>query len=621
MSTEEIIQQGKPVVKRRRYPLDFKLKFVKLYLEEGLPVPLIVKESGINVKTVYAWIRRYRTQGESGLCDGKRGGNHRQCPGPVKERIRALKRSNPLFGVKRISQVLRRLFFLTASPETVRRTLHQSALMSPPRRRKPQRNMVRPRFFERSTPNQLWQTDIFTFRLGGKYAYLIGYIDDYSRYITGLDLFRSQTADSVIEVYRRAAAEYNPPKEMLTDNGRQYTSWRGNSRFENELKKDRIHHIKSQPHHPMTLGKIERFWKTIFLEYLSRAQFDSFENAQERIRLWVKYYNHKRPHQGIGGLCPADRYFEIQAELRKTIEHGIQENLLEMALRGKPQAPFYMVGRMEGQSVVLRAEKGKLRLTLDNEDDKQNTQELIYNLEQGENDHGKDREDDQKTTADKELHGAGEVPGGVIDLDGTQKTGGSMPGADHTVGAAVALADAGNGRDAASVTAADQTGPGAGVEPAFTGDAAEEALRAGLSEQAFSTACQAAGRSADQNGEPRTENRDEVIIFEPGNTHEPKGQAGAGKETHGAFDQSPFGGNDSHGSGETTGSLTQNVVRVGEPGAGRDEQCPGRPFTGQAAGTSGECGTGAVAEACCGTGEPARSCQEDRGSAGLAGSL
>jgi hypothetical protein len=27
--------------------------------------------------------------------------------------------------------------------------------------------MVRPRFFERATPNQMWQTDIFTFRLPG----------------------------------------------------------------------------------------------------------------------------------------------------------------------------------------------------------------------------------------------------------------------------------------------------------------------------------------------------------------------------------------------------------------------------------------------------------------------
>jgi len=66
------------------------------------------------------------------------------------------------------------------------------------------------------------------------------------------------------------------PKEMLSDQGRQFSSWRGTTRFEAELRKDRVHHIKSQPHHPMTLGKVERFWKTIWEEFLGRAQFDSF---------------------------------------------------------------------------------------------------------------------------------------------------------------------------------------------------------------------------------------------------------------------------------------------------------------------------------------------------------
>jgi transposase InsO family protein len=67
----------------------------------------------------------------------------------------------------------------------------------------------------------------------------------------------------------------------------------------------------------MTLGKMERFWKSILEEFLLRAQFGSFEEARERIRLWVQYYNHQRPHQGIGGLCPADRFFEIHHELKK----------------------------------------------------------------------------------------------------------------------------------------------------------------------------------------------------------------------------------------------------------------------------------------------------------------
>jgi hypothetical protein len=112
------------------------------------------------------------------------------------------------------------------------------------------------------------------------------------------------------------------------------------------MKKDRVKHIRSRPHHPMTLGKIERFWKSILGEFLQRAQFDSFEQAVERTAFWVKYYNHKRPHQGIGGLCPADRFFEIAHDLKKTLQRGVEENVLELALRGRPVDPFYMVGRM-----------------------------------------------------------------------------------------------------------------------------------------------------------------------------------------------------------------------------------------------------------------------------------
>jgi transposase InsO family protein len=457
----------------RRYGVEFKLQVVKKYLEEGVPASVIGQECGIHSETVGRWARAYSRHGEAGLYSSY-SGKGRSLPSAVKQKIVEVKEANPLFGIKRISQLLKRVFFLSASPETVRRTLHDSSLMkAPPRKR--QRNITRPRFFERSTPNQLWQTDIFTFRLGGHYSYLIGYIDDYSRYITGLELFRSQTAQNVIEVYRRAASEYNPPREMLTDNGRQYTSWRGNSRFETEMKKDKIHHIKSRPHHPMTLGKIERFWKTIYLEFLSRAQFGSFEEAVERTRQWVKYYNHKRPHQGIGGMCPADRYFEIQSELRKTIEQGVQDNILEMALRGKPRLPFYMVGRMEGQSVVLRAEKGRLRLSVEAENDDK-TQEVIYNLNEEGDNHGKDREDkERQEEAGDKLRGDGEMQGSSVGVDGTEETGGDMPGDVDTLDGAFAVAEAGDGGDAAGAGAQSESGERVGAVSPFAGDAGEEA--------------------------------------------------------------------------------------------------------------------------------------------------
>ena len=276
----------------KRYGLEFKLRCVKLRLEEGIPVALLSKEVGASKDVIRRWAKAYQERGEAGLRNrivSKE--SRRKLPGPVREKIVEIKKREPLFGVKRISHLLKRTFFLSASPETVRRTLRKELLIVPSKK-KHQRNVTHPRFFERSTPNQLWQGDIFTFRLGGRYAYLIGFIDDYSRYVVGLELYRSQTADQVIEVYRRAVGEYGVPKEVLTDRGRQYTNWRGTTRFERELGKDRVKHIKSQAHHPMTLGKIERFWKTIYEEFLVRSQFGSFEEAQERchavLTLWTE---------------------------------------------------------------------------------------------------------------------------------------------------------------------------------------------------------------------------------------------------------------------------------------------------------------------------------------------
>jgi len=441
-----------------------KLKAVRLHLEEGFSMDLVCEELGMSRSSLVLWLQAYRLGGEAGLEPGVPGPRPDRLPAPITEKIVEIKQQNPTFGIKRISQVLRRCFFLPASPETVRQRLHEAELM-PPTKPPKQRNITRPRFFERATPNQMWQTDIFTFRLGGRYAYLIAFMDDYSRFIVGADLFRSPTANAVIEVYRVAAGEYQPPKEMLTDNGRQYTSWRGVSRFEAELKKDHVAHFKSRPQHPMTLGKVERFWSTLWQEFLVRAQFDSFDAARERIKLWIKYYNHKRPNQGIDGLCPADRFFEIQSQLRKTIEAGIQENLLELALRGKPQAPFYMVGRMDGQSVILRAEKGKLKLSVSDQENQE--QELTYDLNQN-NDQRKDgtkaRTEETQPAAPNQR--PGQSPGGAGGMDRTVQTGHGLPPAQHQLDHFQPVATAGDGGNAASVGEPRQSGQGRSLEPA-----------------------------------------------------------------------------------------------------------------------------------------------------------
>jgi len=200
----------------KRYDFEFKLRCVKFRLEEGLPVSLLSKEVGASKDVIRRWAKAYQERGEARLRNRVvAAGSRRKLPGPVREKIVEIKKQEPRFGVKRISHLLKRVFFLSASPETVRRTLRTESLIIPSKK-KHQRNITRPHFFERSTPNQMWQANIFTFRLGGRYAYLIGFIDDYSRYVVGLELYRSQTAEQVLEVYRRAVGEYGVAKEMLT---------------------------------------------------------------------------------------------------------------------------------------------------------------------------------------------------------------------------------------------------------------------------------------------------------------------------------------------------------------------------------------------------------------------
>jgi transposase InsO family protein len=594
MEPVKIIQNAgrkKKVKSRRsnRYAPDFKLRIVKMYLEESVPADVICKESGISEGTLYGWTKSYRQNGAAGLENRTGGSRKKIIPPPVRQKIVDLKKANPFFGIKRISQLLRRTFFLSASAETVRKTLHSQKLMDPPQRKR-RRNITRPRFFERATPNQMWQTDIFTFRLGGSYAYLIGYIDDYSRYITGLELFRSQTGEHVLEIYRRASREYNPPKEMLTDNGRQYTSWRGHTRFEAELKKDRVHHIKSQPHHPMTLGKIERFWKTIFLEFLSRAQFDSFEDAQERIRQWVKYYNHKRPHQGIGGLCPADRYFEIQTGLRKTIEKGIQENLLEMALRGKPRLPFYMVGRMEGQSVVLRAEKGKLHLTVDDEKEDR-LQEVVYNLNEEGRNHGEDRKGQEpEETAVAELRGDGKMQGGAVGVDGAAQARGSMQGDDHPVDGIFLMAETRHGGNAAGAGAASEPGQGTGAQSSAADAPGETAAVAYDNSNSWQTGKQAVEDTGDlqKTGDCQPEGREKTVT-ETENAYEQWRNGESGTCPSAGFNslQSPQRPDNGRRGSMSAGGVPQDVLRVGGPGAAGDDGSYGGQTCGQAVAAPG----------------------------------
>ena len=60
----------------KRYGLEFKLRCVKLRLEEGLPISLLSKEGGASKDVIRRWVKAYQEWGEAGVTESS--GIHRE---------------------------------------------------------------------------------------------------------------------------------------------------------------------------------------------------------------------------------------------------------------------------------------------------------------------------------------------------------------------------------------------------------------------------------------------------------------------------------------------------------------------------------------------------------------
>ncbi len=354
--------------KRTNITAEQRLLILDSWKRSGLAGTDFADLVGISHLTLYNWKRRFESEGPAGLMDKPKGPAKGSTLSEVTRRtILMLKEANRDWGCQRISDMLLRGPALPASPGAVARVLHEAGyeLEEAPTRPHPDH----PREFERAKPNQLWQTDLFTFVLKrqNRRVHMVAFLDDHSRFVVGFGIHGTASTALVLEVLRSAIASYQPPEEILTDNGTQYHTWRGKSAFTKELEQLGIEQILASPRHPQTLGKIERFWGTLWRECAEKAVFLDLDDARRRIGLFIDHYNFQRPHQGIGGLVPADRYFNAAPEVLRTLKERVAANALDRARHGDPRSPFYLTGQVggrgfsvhaEGERMILRREDG-----------------------------------------------------------------------------------------------------------------------------------------------------------------------------------------------------------------------------------------------------------------------
>lgn len=141
---------------------DQRLLLLDVWRRSGLPAGDFAALVGLSKHSLYDWKHKFETEGPAGLQDKPRGGpKGSRLPEITRRAILMLKQDNPDWGCEKISAMLLRGPALPASPQAVARILHEAGYETQEAPTRPHPDKVR--HFERARPNQLWQTDLFTF--------------------------------------------------------------------------------------------------------------------------------------------------------------------------------------------------------------------------------------------------------------------------------------------------------------------------------------------------------------------------------------------------------------------------------------------------------------------------
>lgn len=132
------------------------------------------------------------------------------------------------------------------------------------------------------------------------------YIDTYAK-VAQVKLYDRKNAlvaadmlnDRVLPLYEQSNI---PLLRILTDRGTEYCGAREHHEYQLYLAIEDIDHTRTKAKHPQTNGICERFHRTMQDEFYAVAFrkkiYNSIDELQADVDLWLDYYNKERPHSG-----------------------------------------------------------------------------------------------------------------------------------------------------------------------------------------------------------------------------------------------------------------------------------------------------------------------------------
>ena len=120
---------------------------------------------------------------------------------------------------------------------------------------------------------------------------------------------------------------------LLSDNGSSYIS----DDLAKWLERHDMAHVRGAPYHPMTQGKIERWHQTLKNRILLENYYLPGD-LEAQIEAFVADYNHRRYHESISNLTPADVYFGRGQTILLQRERIKSQTIAQLRLQHQRQA-------------------------------------------------------------------------------------------------------------------------------------------------------------------------------------------------------------------------------------------------------------------------------------------
>ena len=202
-------------------------------------------------------------------------------------------------GPQLIQAELLRLHNCRLSTSTIWKVLHRNHAKLLQRRRD-----TKPKRYSRKVPGECVQLD--TRKIApGIYQYTA--VDDCTR-LRVLGIYPRRTArNSVHFLEERLLHEFPfPIQRIQTDRGGEFFG----TSFQTALRRHCIKFRPNRPRAPHLNGKVERSQQTDEMEFWVTVDLTS-PTLSSQFEEWQFFYNWQRPHSGLRGLTPMNRYCEL----------------------------------------------------------------------------------------------------------------------------------------------------------------------------------------------------------------------------------------------------------------------------------------------------------------------